>query len=86
MGALCVSFDPTKNDFMVGEQTLREYYIQCRKRSGLTIEAVEKRAGINHPSLWSLEKADRKGWQSNSVRSILIGLEALEYEIRLAEV
>lgn len=84
MGTVKIEYDPYKEDFMVGNKTLREFYIDLRKKSGLTIGRLQTETGLNHPILHNIEKTVYKnGRPANSLRAILIALEYLGYEIRI---
>lgn len=73
-----------KNELYVGDQTLREFYIEARKKSGLSISAVQTLAIISHPTLWTVEhRKPKDGPFNHAVRPILIALMALGYEIKI---
>lgn len=83
-----ITFDPTDANIYVqhesGEvESLRDFYIRQRQSSGKTIGEVQRLAGVNHPTLWTVENHLSNGKPNQGVKSLLAGLEALGYEIIL---
>jgi hypothetical protein len=81
-----LTWDPLKNDFMVEPDgiTLRQFYMLARHLSGVSITKLTLMAGLQHPSLSSIEKrTPSMKKHSNSVKAILAALEALGYTIEI---
>lgn len=74
---LLVSYtDPTGT---VQEQTVRDFYVEARKTSGMNISALERQCGINHPALANIENKQN----ANPLKPMLIALLELGYVIEL---
>lgn len=71
-----LTYDLIKEEFYVGNQTLREFYMDARKKQNITIAQLQRDGGLNHPVLWNVEKG-----KNNSIRAILIALETLGYSL-----
>lgn len=82
-----LTYNLLENDIMVEPEgvTLREFYIAKRKASGITIAGLERKAGVDHPLLYRVEKPQAGAKPAKSVRIILAGLEALGYTIKIKE-
>ena len=71
-----LNFDLIRNEFMVGDTPLRDFYIEARKKAHLTIPQVETRSGLQHPTLYQIEAGKYKG-----VKALLVALETIGYSI-----
>lgn len=79
-----LTYNPKTKNFMVGEKSLVDFYINIRKEDGRAIYQLEREAGLAHPTLQLIEKATPLQPQTNkSVRAILIALMTLGYEIEI---
>lgn len=81
-----VTYDPLKDDLMVGEHTLKEFYIAARLDAGISIGKLEEDAGITHPGLYNIEKPARppkRPTGSVSTKYLLIALECLGYSLEI---
>lgn len=83
-----LTYDPYKEEFMVGEETLREFYIRKRKESKYSISKLETISGVTHPLLQYVEtgyvsRTTKKRRRSKSVSTILRALEALGVDLFL---
>lgn len=79
-------WDPFKEEFMVGDEPLRDFYIRTRLEAGISISKLARDAGVAHPLLHAIEayRSDESGRpKSNSVRSILIALDTLGFNLEL---
>lgn len=76
-------YDIFADDFFVGDQTLREFYVEARKKAGVSTATLERLAGVMRPTFYNLEYTNKKGYRSNSVRAMLIALEELGYSLEI---
>lgn len=91
---MILSFDPYTNLFVVRQNNIldgptetpvRDFYIEERKQAHITVSALERAVGLNHPALYNVEMKGKKS-PSNSLVAILAGLEGLGFTIRLERV
>lgn len=78
-----VTYDPIRMDLMVGEQTLREFYIEQRQDAGITIPKLTADACLNHGQLRNMELLQKNGKYSNATMPILAALDTLGFEISI---
>jgi hypothetical protein len=73
-----------KNELCVGDQTLREFYIETRKDAGIKIARLEMDSGLNHGTLYYVEHPyARSGKYSKSAEAILRALETMGVSLNL---
>jgi transcriptional regulator with XRE-family HTH domain len=72
-------YDPNEHDFFIGEVPLKDFYIQARKESGISINKLEQITTLAHPTLSNIERGNGK--KSNSTRAMLATLPYLGYNI-----
>lgn len=78
---MTLTWDPLENDFYIDGISAREFYIRKRKAAKITISELQVKSGITHPGLYTLEWKGQK--PNNSIRVILIALEALGFSVYL---
>ncbi len=71
--------------FLIDDIEARDFLILKRKEKGMSINKLESLAGLDHPTLRRMERPDYGKGRSNSIRAILIALEALGMEIEIHE-
>lgn len=81
-----ITYEPFTSQFIVNGIPFREFYIAARKEANISIGALEAKAGVTHPILVYLEKGQSGKKQSNSIRAMLIAMEALGYEVTIRKV
>lgn len=73
-----LAWDPFIEEFRVGDQTLREFYMAARKEAGITIAKLESDSGLSRGVLRGIEKvASHNVKLGKSSRAMLIALETL---------
>lgn len=62
----------------LGDLSLAEAAIAIRHKENISVSALERRAGLDHPRWDRIEKG-----KSESLRAFIIGADALGYEIEV---
>lgn len=77
-------YDLVSEDFMVGEQSLVDFYVAARRDAKISISKLEKDSWLTRGTLRNIEIPPKcRPKKSKSIRAILIALETLGFSLEV---